>query len=66
MREFVARHGLQNVAHIADTDGQVWERFGIVGQPAWVFVDGETREAQTVLGALTEGELRQRLETLEG
>ena len=66
MEEFVARHGLDHVPQVADLDGEVWEQFGIVAQPAWVFVDGETGEADTVLGALTPDDLQQRIDALAG
>lgn len=56
MAEFVARHDLDVIDHIADVDGEVWNLNGIGGQPAWVFVDGETGETTTQFGALgTEG-----------
>lgn len=64
MRDFVARHDLQGLTHVDDVDGDVWERFGIVGQPAWVFVDGETGEVQERLGALDADGLRDRLAAL--
>lgn len=52
MEDFVERHDLAHVAHIADIDGEVWQRFGVVGQPAWVFVDGESGGVDTVFGPL--------------
>lgn len=52
MAEFVDRHGLDLIDHVADVDGQVWGANGIGGQPAWVFIDGETGEATTRFGAL--------------
>jgi hypothetical protein len=64
MEEFVARHELGGVRHIADVAGDVWQQFGVVAQPAWVFVDGETGKAERVLGAIPEEELKARLESL--
>ncbi len=61
MDDFVARHGLEDVTHIADTDGEVWGRFGIAGQPAWVFIDGETGERETILGGLGEDGLEAKV-----
>lgn len=52
MAEFVARHDLDLIPHAADTEGVVWDRNGIGGQPSWVFVDGETGETTTKFGAL--------------
>jgi hypothetical protein len=65
MQDFVDRHELQ-LTNIADVDGVVWEQFGVVAQPAWVFVDGDTGDAERVLGALSPDDLRARLEALEG
>ena len=52
MEAFVDRHGLSDVVTIADPDNVVWDRFGVFGQPTWVFVNGETGEATTRFGAL--------------
>ena len=52
MAEFVARHDLDLIDHVADVDGTVWAINGIGGQPAWVFIDGETGETETQFGAL--------------
>lgn len=53
MREFVARHGLGQVPQAVDTDGTLWERFGVAYQPAWVFIDdgGEVRVHAGALSA---------------
>lgn len=52
MASFVERHGLEDIVMIADPDGVVWERFGVFGQPAWGFVNGETGELSVRLGGL--------------
>lgn len=64
MQDFVARHGLQDMVNIADVQGEVWRSFGIVAQPAWVFVDGESGRRERVLGALDTAGLRRRLDGL--
>lgn len=64
MEEFVAQHQLQGLTHVADVEGQIWQQYGIVGQPAWVFIDGETGRAERVLGAIPEGDLQSRLDAL--
>jgi thiol:disulfide interchange protein len=64
MEDFVTQHDIDHVRHIADVDGDVWQRFGVVGQPAWVFIDGESGESERVLGALSTAELETRLESL--
>lgn len=38
MRVFVERHELGNFPHAIDTDGSLWSRLGVPGQPAWVLV----------------------------
>lgn len=52
MESFVDRHELSDVVNIADPDNEVWERFGVFGQPTWIFVNGETGETTTRFGAL--------------
>lgn len=66
MAEFVERHGLADVPQAADLDGALWQHFGVTGQPAWVFVDGETGDAETFYGELGEQALAERLERLAG
>jgi peroxiredoxin len=66
MEDFVARHGFDDVRHIADVDGEVWQQFGVVAQPAWVFIDGASGERERVLGAVARDDLRERMETLAG
>ena len=63
MQDFVARHQLNDVDHLVDDDGTLWERFGVITQPAWVFVDddGSVRRVQ---GSLDEDGLRAQLEEL--
>lgn len=62
--DFVERHELGHVRHAIDHEEQVWQAFGILGQPAWVFVDGTTGESSVTFGALTEEQLLARLEEL--
>ena len=54
MLEFVDRYGLDVIDHAADVDGVVWNANGVGGQPAWVFIDGQTGKATTKFGALGE------------
>lgn len=65
MHVFVERHGLEAVLHLVDDDGDIWERFGVAYQPAWVFVtpDGET---DVVAGALFDDALFERLDAMVG
>ena len=63
MQDFVERHELGGVDHLVDGDGTLWERFGVITQPAWVFIDddGSVRRVQ---GSLDEEGLRSELEAL--
>lgn len=64
MRDFLDRHGLDGLfPHVADPEGELWDRFGVRGQPAWAFVD-DSGEAELVFGALSDDELRERLDGL--
>jgi hypothetical protein len=61
MLDFVDRHGLEQMPQAVDDDGDLWARFGVRVQPAWIFVapDGTT---QTVLGALYDQALFDRID----
>lgn len=63
MRAFVEEHGLGAMSHAVDDDGDLWARFGVAYQPAWVFVD-DGGQVETVAGALYGDGLTQRLEDL--
>ncbi len=52
MAGFVDRHGLQEMMTVADVSGEVWDRFGVVGQPSWAFIDGDTGAVSVRFGAL--------------
>ena len=66
MAEFVARHELDIIDHVADVEGEVWARNDVVGQPAWVFVDGETGATETQFGALGVEGLSAAIDDLAG
>mgnify|MGYP003327053702 FL=1 len=54
--EFVERHGL-SFPNIDDTAGEIYSRYSVASQPAWVFVrNGEHR---TMRGVLTADEVRE-------
>lgn len=65
MREFVADTGTGGIGHLVDSDGSLWQRFGVVSQPSYVFVapDGS---AKAFSGALGGDELQARAESLVG
>lgn len=62
MQEFVDRHGLHDMTQVVDDDGDLWARFGVRVQPAWVFVPAEG-EADAVYGGLHGDALEERIET---
>jgi peroxiredoxin len=41
MRRFIDEHGLGFFPHIADVDGSIWKRFGVVEQPSHAFVKAD-------------------------
>ncbi len=63
MRAFVDDTGTEGFEHAIDSDGSLWQRFGIVSQPAFAFVsaDGAVR---TFAGSLGADELRRATEEL--
>jgi thiol-disulfide isomerase/thioredoxin len=38
---FVDEHGVGGFRHVYDTDGSLWELFGVTGQPAFAYVDDD-------------------------
>lgn len=52
MQAFIDRHGVDAFPHLVDDDGSLWERFGVITQPSWVFVndDGTVRDVVGILG----------------
>jgi thiol-disulfide isomerase/thioredoxin len=63
MRSFVDDTGTSGLQHLVDADGSLWQRFGVVTQPSFVFVapDGST---ELFAGALGADELRNRASAL--
>jgi hypothetical protein len=63
IRDFVEGYGLEAMDTVVDESGDLWSRFGVLGQPAWVFVDdaGESDLYQT---ALPEDELERILDEM--
>lgn len=65
MQDFVDKHGLSGFPNISDEAGEVWERFGVFDQPAWVFATA-SGDYEVVFGRIPEDELRERLDGLAG
>lgn len=55
MQAFVERHGL-SFPNIVDPGGEVFARYGVPSQPAWVFIDADGG-ATRVQGSLDDQEL---------
>ena len=63
MRGFVSATGTDAMTHVADSDGTLWTRFGVVSQPSFVFVD-RSGAAQSIAGSLDSEQLRAILDDL--
>lgn len=63
MRAFVADTGTGDITHLVDSDGSLWQRFGVVSQPAFAFVSSDG-SVETFGGALGGDDLRSRALTL--
>jgi hypothetical protein len=61
MRAFVDRFGLEGMPQVVDDDGELWARFGVRVQPAWMFVPDDG-EVVPVYGPLFDGALDDRIE----
>ncbi|ABL79530.1 Redoxin domain protein (plasmid) [Nocardioides sp. JS614] len=63
MRDFVDDYDVDAFSHLADLDGSLWQRFGVVQQPAYAFVD-DTGTVEVVRGELGEDGLAEHVATL--
>ena len=63
MREFVAGTRTGAMTHVVDADGALWQRFGVVAQPAFAFV-GADGSVRTFGGSLDQQSLRQAVDEL--
>lgn len=58
MKTFVGDTGTGAFTHVVDADGALWQRFGVVAQPAFAFV-GADGTVRTVAGGMDADSLRQ-------
>lgn len=63
--DFVDDYDVDAFAHLADLDGSLWQRFGVVQQPAYAFVD-EGGKIEVYRGELDEDGLAERVGALSG
>lgn len=64
MQEFVDDYGVDGFTHLADLNGSLWKRFGVVRQPATAFID-DSGSIEVVRGELGERGLAKQLARLE-
>lgn len=63
MKEFVNKYPVDTFTEIADTDGEVWTKFGVTQQPAFAFVNAEGN-VDVVRGSMSEPDLTERVKAL--
>jgi thiol-disulfide isomerase/thioredoxin len=63
MRRFVEDTGTGALTHVVDQDGSLWNRFGVIAQPAFVFVDRQGG-VDSFNGSLPGDELRRAVAAL--
>lgn len=65
MQAFVADTGTEDLIHLVDADGSIWQRFGVIATPAHLFVSADGAvELQN--GWMQEADLRERVQELVG
>jgi peroxiredoxin len=64
MRRFVDQHQLDGFPHLADDEGQVWQKFGVTTQEYFVILDSAGNIVHD--GPLSASALRDQLATLAG
>lgn len=57
MQQFVSDGGVSGLQHVVDDDGEIWNEYGVVGQPAFAFIDSDGN-VETVNGSLTGDQLK--------
>jgi thiol-disulfide isomerase/thioredoxin len=63
MQGFVSETGTESLRHVVDSDGAIWRDFGIIGQPAFAFVNDDGT-AEVFVGGLGMEQLVERMEQL--
>ena len=52
MRRFVEMTGSDDITHLVDVDGELWDRFGVRSQRTYVFVDDDGTQRRAGYGNL--------------
>ena len=63
MRSFVQDTGTGSLQHLVDEDGSLWQRFRVVNQPSFAFID-PNGDVELFAGALGAEQLRARASAL--
>ncbi len=63
MKEFVDKYPVDTFTEIADSDGEVWTKFGVTKQPAYAFVSADGT-VDVVRGEMSEPDLTERVKAL--
>ena len=65
MQQFVTDGGVSGLQHVVDADGAIWSKYGVVGQPAFAFIDGDGN-VEMINGSLTAEQLKTAARALVG
>lgn len=63
MADFVRDYKVSAFTHVADLNGSVWQRFGVVQQPAYAFID-DSGSVEVIRGELGPDRLERHLASL--
>lgn len=64
MQDFVDRHDLDHITHLADFDGHFWFNLDVTYQPWWMFVDDSGEVILNWQGRLSDEEIRNVMQQL--
>ena len=64
MQDFVDRHELEHITHLADLDGHFWFNLDVTYQPWWMFINDDGEVILNWQGRLSEEEIRAVMDQL--
>lgn len=64
MQDFVDRHDLEHITHLADFDGRFWFNLDVTYQPWWMFINDNGEVVLNWQGRLSEEEIRAVMDQL--
>ena len=65
MEDFVDRHDLEHITHVADFSGDFWRSLDVTYQPWWMFVNDDGQIISNWQGRLSEEEIRELVTELQ-